>query len=240
MEYPNKSIKPIIFNKSLILQNISYKYPNSETYILKNLNIEIERGKKIGILGETGSGKSTFINIILGLIKPNSGEFLVDNRSIYSEGNITLNSWRRLIAHIPQNIFLADGSFAENIGFYEKSNSIKYNKIKSSAKNAKISELIESYEKKYDAQIGEQGILLSGGQKQRLGIARAIYKDSEVLILDEGTNALDKDTEKLVMENLININSKKDKTIISISHNLNSLSGFDVIYEMIDGKLIKK
>ena len=231
--------KNVSFKDKLVLKNINFNYPNSRSQILTNINLEISYGQKIGIIGPTGSGKSTLIKIILGLLEPSKGEFLVDRNFIFNDGKFKhLKSWRSLISYIPQDIFISDGSLAENIAFSEKDKFIDMKKVRASASKANLSDFIETLPNSYDEKIGERGVRLSGGQKQRIGIARALYKGTEILILDEATNSLDKTTEKLVMQDMMN--SNKNLTIISISHNINSLKGFNEIYEIINGQLIKK
>lgn len=234
-----KDNKLILFKDKLVLKNICFNYPETRSQILKNLNLEISKGQKIGIIGSTGSGKSTLIKIILGLLEPSKGEFWVDKNLIFNERKFkNLKYWRSLISYIPQDIFISDGTLAENIAFLQKDNIIDMKKVRASALKANLSDYVETLPNSYNEKLGERGIRLSGGQKQRIGIARALYKGAEFLILDEATNSLDVNTERLVMQDIIN--SNHNLTIVSISHNINSLESFDEIYEIINGQLIKK
>ena len=206
----------------LILKNIAYKYPNTKKYALKNINLNINKGDKIGIIGSTGAGKSTIVELITTLLEPSKGEIFFNGYEISHKINRNkLMSWRKNISYVPQFISLNDSSILENIALGIPSNEINIEKAKSCTKAALIFDHINSLDKGIFTNIGERGIKLSGGQLQRIGIARALYSDSTVLILDEATSALDNKTEEKLVESISKIN--RDLTIIAISHRLSTL-----------------
>ncbi len=226
-EEKEESYDQLKFDRDINLKNISFKYEGSSTAVLNNIDLIIKKGEKVAIKGRTGSGKSTLINIILGLIKPTKGNLLVDGTDINS---INIKGWQKNIALVPQTVFLNNATILENIAIGEKTDQIDYERAVKSAKIAFIDEYINSLSKKYYEKVGEKGIRLSGGQKQRIGIARALYRNSRIVILDEPSNALDSNTEKLVIEKLNNLGS--EITIIMISHSENSLQFFDRIFDL--------
>lgn len=222
----------ILFNKEINLINISFKYNNLQNLILNNINLTIKKGEKIGFIGATGSGKSTLIDIIMGLLKPTSGEIEIDNAKLE---NNNLIAWYHQISHVPQNIYILDSDFYQNVAFGSESNDIDKVKIVKSGKIACLDEVIKQKENGYDENVGERGSKLSGGQKQRLGIARCIYKDSTLMILDEATSALDTNTEQKVMKNIYSLN--RNHTILIIAHRLTTLKECDKIVELENGKI---
>jgi len=219
------------FKKVIKLNNISFKYNKNLPNILNKFSFEINKGEKIAVKGQTGSGKTTLINIISGLLDPTEGQLHIDDVLINSKN---LKAWQKNLAIVPQIVFLNDGSVLENIAIAHDKNTINFEKVKNSAKLAQIDEFVESLPNKYDENVGERGVRLSGGQRQRMGIARALYRDANVIILDEPTNALDFETEKLVMDSLTKI--KKDITLIMISHGNTSLEYFDKIIDLDKAK----
>ena len=225
-------IKPLNFKNSIKLKNIEYSYKQNQP-ILKGINLEINRGECIGIIGKTGSGKSTFLDILMGLIFIKEGSFLVDDKQINTSSKRV--AWRKSISHVPQNIFLSDASIAENIAFGLEPSLIDYEKVIKSAKAANLSTFINSRPDKFQTIIGERGIQLSGGQRQRIGIARALYKGGDILILDEATSSLDTKTEISIMNCISSLASKK--TIIIVAHRLSTLRKCDKIYELDNGYL---
>ena len=210
------------FEKKIKIENLSYSYDQNLPNILNKINFDITKGEKIAIKGQTGSGKSTLVNIISGLINPSQGRILVDDTLIDSEN---IKNWQKNIAIVPQTVFLTDASILENIAITVDVNSIDIEKVKYSAKIAQIDSFINSLPNKYYEKVGERGVRLSGGQKQRMAIARALYRDAKLIILDEPTNALDSETEKLVMNSISKLS--KDITLIMISHSDVSLKYFD-------------
>ena len=229
----NKNKKSNIFKNKIQFKSIGFKYQKESPLILENINLEINKGEKIGIIGPTGEGKSTFIDIFMGLLKPTYGEILVDGVNIHSGKYIEV--WMKNLAHVPQNIYLTDNSFSENIAFGIRKEKIDFEKVKKCANMAKISSYIESCSKGYETFVGEGGINLSGGQKQRIGIARSLYKGSELIIFDEATSALDKKTEEEVMDSIKNLS--KEKTILIVAHRLSTLKFCDRILRIEKGSL---
>jgi len=221
------------FNHNIILKDISFAYKNEEKYVLKNINIEIKKGQKIGFIGTTGSGKSTLLDIVMGLLSPSKGELKVDNIKIDSTNII---QWRSLISHVPQSIFLSDTSLAENIAFGIDIDAIDLELVKKCAKDASLESFILGLPKQYKTTVGERGVQLSGGQRQRIGIARSLYKQAQIIVFDEATSALDNDTEASVMDAVHNLD--KDLTIFIIAHRLSTLKECDVIYRLEDGMIV--
>ena len=205
--------------------------------ILKGLNLVIKKGEKIGIVGPTGSGKSTLIDILLGLIEPNDGEILIDNINILDKNNShNINDWRSIISYVPQDIYLGDCTIKENICFGEKRENINIKNVISAAKKADIHSFINTLPNKYETFVGERGLRLSGGQRQRIGLARALYQKSQVVILDEATSSLDNETEKSVMNSIYKLG--KEITIIMIAHRLTTLRDCDRIIKIKDGQIL--
>ena len=230
---------PLFFKEYFELKNIYFKYSNSDKYQLKNINLKIYKGEKIGIVGPTGSGKSTLIDVIMGMLKPTSGILKVDDKNIYlNQKKDLLNSWYLNISHVPQTIYLTDKTVLENIAFGVKSNNINFGKVEKAAKVASIDKFINKLNLKYYSKIGEDGTQISGGQRQRIGLARALYKDSSILILDEATSALDKETENKVMRSIEKLS--EDVTIIIIAHRISSLKYCDRLIYIKDGEIIKE
>jgi ATP-binding cassette subfamily B protein len=223
---------PIKYSDSIRLENIQFKYNKTDKYVLKKINFEIEAGSRIGLIGETGSGKSTLVDIIMGLLKPTKGSIYIDE---YLIDNNNLNKWQALVAHVPQNIYLKDATIIENIAFGVPQNLIDLNRIKLAAKQAQISNFIETRPLGYYEIVGERGINLSGGQRQRIGIARALYKKSKVIIFDEATSALDSDTENELMSAIENLD--KRLTIVIIAHRITTLKNCTKIIEIKDGEI---
>jgi ATP-binding cassette subfamily B protein len=218
-DYPldTKSNINFSFKKSIILKNLKFSYKKDNTHVLQNLNFEILKGSKVAITGPSGSGKSTLLDLIMGLLEPTDGEIIVDNFSIKNNKD----QWQKKIAHVPQFIYLADVSIAENIAFGIPKDKIDFGRVIKASKQAQIHDFIESRELGYNEIVGERGIKLSGGQRQRLGIARALYKEAELLILDEATSALDNETEDSFIEIINNLD--KDITVLIVAHRLSSI-----------------
>ena len=225
-----------IFSNNLKFDKIEFTYDKSTTNVLKNINFTILPGERIGVIGKTGSGKSTLINILMGLLEPTQGSVLIDNQNLYKNPNREfLYNWRRQIGHVPQQIFLTDGSIAENIAFGESNQEINFDRVIESAKKAQISDYIELTNDGYNTIVGERGIKLSGGQIQRIGIARALYRNCRILIFDEATSALDNDTEKALIKAINNIS--KDITLITIAHRLSTVANCDRLILVDKGKI---
>lgn len=223
----------ISFHKNLSINDASFKHKGEQSYILKNINLVIEKGMSIGIVGDTGSGKSTMLDLLMCLIKPNIGAVNIDNKILSDSNRI---AWQRNIAHVPQDIFLVDATIMENIAFGVPIVEINLERVKEAASCAQIASFIEATPLKYNSIVGESGVKLSGGQKQRIGIARALYKDANVLFLDEATSALDNKTEKAVIESLEKIN--KNLTLIMIAHRISTLQHCDTIIKLDKGNIV--
>ena len=231
-----EKIIPYKLKNSIKIESVSFSYGKNKKTI-KNLNLEILKGQKIGIIGKTGSGKSTIIDLIMGLLKPTSGFIYIDGHNIHDKKfKSRLIKWMSGISHVPQDIFLTDGTIAENIAFGCKKELFSLNRVIEAAKKAQIHSFIKSTKTGYSTYIGERGIKLSGGQRQRIGIARALYKNSTVLILDEATSALDNETESNLINNINNIGD--DITIISIAHRKSTLKNFERIIEIEQGSIV--
>tara|TARA_Y100000741_G_scaffold365117_1_gene359258 strand:- start:780 stop:2558 length:1779 start_codon:yes stop_codon:yes gene_type:complete len=224
--------KPINIENSFSLQNIQFRYNDDTPWVLDNISLEIKKGSRIGLIGATGSGKSTTLDLIMGLLEPSKGSLVVDNRII---DDSLIRSWRRTVAHVPQSIFLADSSIAENIAFGVLPDQIDMDRVKKAASKAMISDFIESRKYNYNEIVGERGVRLSGGQRQRIGIARALYKKANIIIFDEATSALDNETEEIVMETIRNLGN--DLTLIIVAHRLTTLKDCTKIIELQNGKI---
>ena len=231
--YLDENLDPITLNKAITIKDLSFSYSNSEKKILKGINLSIPVSSKIGIVGSTGSGKTTLIDIILGLLDSNSGKLLVDDKLIT---NTNCVSWQKNIGYVPQDIFLIDESIKANIAFGVSPTDIKQEIIEKVAKKSNLHDFItKELPMGYETVIGEKGVRLSGGQRQRIGIARALYHNPKVLILDEATSALDNLTEQVLMQNLISEN--KDITIIMIAHRLSTIKNCNKIFLLEDGEI---
>ena len=215
------------YNKNIEIKDLNFRYKSDTPWILKNVNITIAKGARVGFIGETGSGKSTLLDIVMGLLPPTSGSISIDGKIINDRSNL---AWRKRIAHVPQYIYLTDDTIVSNIAFGISKNEIDYNKIQSAAKIAQIHELINTWKDGYQTIVGERGVKLSGGQRQRIGIARALYKKSDVLILDEATSALDNITEQKVMNGIDSLN--QNLTILIIAHRVSTLNNCDTIVKL--------
>ena len=217
----------------IVLKNIYYDYPESKRTTIKNINIEILAKSIVGFVGPTGSGKTTLVDIILGLLDPKKGSLEIDGKIITKQN---IRSWQRSIGYVPQNIYLSDDTIAANIAFGVQRNEIDLDLIEKSSKIANLHNfIINELPKKYDTIIGERGVRLSGGQRQRIGIARALYNNPKVLILDEATSSLDNQTEELVIKQVLN--SNQDMTIIMIAHRLNTVKECDIIFKFDKGEI---
>lgn len=225
----NSSITKVKFENFIRLENISFAYPNRiEQTILKDFNLEIKKNSSLGIVGKSGSGKSTLMDIMLGLLQPQKGQVLVDTVAL-TETNIM--DWRDLVGYVPQSIYLADKTIAENIAFGIHPDQIDLEQVKFAAKQAQIDSYIQrQLPLNYHTIVGEHGVMLSGGQRQRIGIARALYKNPQVLFMDEATSALDNETEQAVNEAVQSLNGKM--TIVIIAHRDSAVVGCDLLIKL--------
>lgn len=220
------------FNKDLSLENITYQYPSAETPVLENANLVIKKGESIGIVGSSGAGKSTAVDVLLGFLKPRKGRVLLDGKNVSTNPTALLSQ----VGYIPQSIFILDDSIRANVAFGE--NEISEDAVWKAIKDASLYDFIQTLPDGIDTQIGERGVRLSGGQKQRIGIARALYHDPSILVLDEATSALDNETEKSIMESINKLHGQK--TMIIIAHRLSTIENCDYVYVVKDGKIIEK
>jgi len=225
-------VKPLPFKQQISLKQLSYRYSPQTPWVLRNLNLSIEKGSRIGFIGTTGSGKSTLLDIIMGLLSPTEGTLEVDDQQVTT---VNQRAWQAHIAHVPQTIFLADSSIEENIAFGVPKDQIDSERARLAAQQAQIADIIETWPGQYQTFVGERGMRLSGGQRQRIGIARALYKQADVIIFDEATSALDDGTEQAVMQSIEGLSA--DMTVLIIAHRLTTLKNCTQIIELSDGKI---
>ncbi len=229
----NQNVEILSFNQAISLKNVHYNYPDSSRKSLNNISLTIPAKSTIGLVGATGSGKTTTVDVILGLLEAQKGSLEVDGKIITKKNS---RSWQRSIGYVPQHIYLSDNTILENIAFGEKIKNVNYEQVEKVSKIANLYEfVINELPEKYNTIIGERGVRLSGGQRQRIGIARALYHNPQILILDEATSALDNQTEKVVMDAVDNFD--KDITIIMIAHRLNTVKNCDKIFLLEKGEL---
>ncbi len=225
--------EPLVFKDAIRFDEVCYRYGNDAPWVLDRFNLKIQKGARIGVVGGTGSGKSTMLDLLMGLIEPEKGAILVDEASI-SGG--ACRAWQRAIAHVPQNIYLADTTLAENIAFGVRFEDIDMQRVREAAWKAQIADFIEARPGGYGAYVGERGVRLSGGQRQRIGIARALYKQATVLVFDEATSALDNVTEQDVMNSIESLD--RDLTILIVAHRLTTIKHCDSIVELSNGRVV--
>ena len=226
---------PLSFRDDIRFSGVRFRYTSDGPWVLDGLNLTIPKGARVGFVGSTGSGKSTTLDVLMGLLSPSEGELLVDGQPI--SGN-RVRAWQRTIAHVPQSIFLADATLSENIAFGVPRDDIDMNRVQQAARQAQIADFIESRSDGYSVLVGERGIRLSGGQRQRIGIARALYKQASVLVFDEATSALDNATEQSVMDAIEGLN--RDLTILLIAHRLTTVRRCDFIVELEHGRVVSQ
>ena len=233
-EYKNKqnNILSIDFIDKIIIKELNFFF-TEERNIINNISFEIKKGQTIGIIGESGSGKSTLADLILGLLSPVSGEILVDNNNI----NINLRAWQDKIGYVSQSIYLIDDTLKRNIAFGVEDSDVNLDLLYNAINSSNLLDFIKNLPEGLDTIVGERGVKLSGGQRQRIGIARAIYNNPEILILDEATSSLDIQTELKVMESINSLKGKK--TIIIIAHRLSTIENCDYIIQVGNGKILK-
>jgi len=233
---PRQSLPALEFHEEIRLEDISFTYPGQSEPVIRNLNLVIKKNSSVGFVGATGSGKTTTVDIILGLLEPQEGSLMIDGTVITKK--IT-SRWQQNLGYVPQSIFLCDDTVAGNIAFGLPSNEIDMDAIEQASKISNLHNFVVSeLEHGYQTNIGERGVRLSGGQRQRIGIARALYHNPKVLIMDEATSALDGITEEAVIQAIRNLSGKK--TIITIAHRLNTLKDCDIIYLMDKGRIIEQ
>jgi len=226
-----EAISKMPVTKEILLKDIQYKYPNTDVYIFDHASMSVPIGKSVGIVGTTGSGKTTVVDILLGLLKLEGGEILADGKSVFENYHGFLQN----VGYIPQSIFMIDDSIRKNVAFGYADEDIDDEKVWYALKQAQLDEFVRGLPDGLDSGIGERGIRISGGQRQRIGIARALFEDPEVLIMDEATSALDNDTEKAIMESINYLHGKK--TLIIIAHRLQTIEKCDVVYRVENGQI---
>ncbi len=224
---------PLDFNEHIKLKNVSFRYKGDENNVFININLTINRGDCIGIIGDSGCGKSTLLDLIMGLLKPTHGNLIVDNKEVDSHN---INQWRANIAHVPQSVFLVDDSIETNIAFFFANDEIDKDLLLRVVGNAQLSDFTDRLPNGLQTSVGEMGDKLSGGQKQRIGLARAMYKNSEMYILDEATSALDTKTEEKIIKSISSLS--KDKTIIMVAHRTSTLKNCNKIYKLESNQIL--
>lgn len=222
--------EPMPFVKAIQIRDVSFRYSSSDPWVLKDFHLTIPKSSRFGFIGSTGSGKSTLLDIIMGLLQPTKGYLEIDGRAVSSQNQ---RAWQTHVAHVPQAIFLTDATIAENIAFGVPLDQIDHAKVRQSAEKAQLSETIQTWTQQYNTIVGERGVRLSGGQRQRIGIARALYKNADVIIFDEATSALDNETERAVMEAIESLGDSI--TILLIAHRLTTLKNCTHIVEIESG-----
>ncbi|WP_322744795.1 ABC transporter ATP-binding protein/permease [[Phormidium] sp. LEGE 05292] len=230
-----KSIKPIpmSFTQEIVLNKVNYAYPEAASNSLTDISLTLNKGESIALIGKSGAGKTTLVDVLLGLLIPQSGDIQVDGLSVYN----SLRSWQNLIGYIPQTIFLTDDTIERNIAFGVTDDKIDQQRLNNAIRSAQLTELVAQLPEGVQTMVGEHGVRLSGGQRQRIGIARALYHEREILVLDEATSALDNETENLISKAIQDLSGTK--TMIIIAHRLTTVEHCDRIYEMQKGSIIK-
>lgn len=229
--YVSVAVDKLPIHEKIEMRDMCYRYPGTQSYILNHANITVPVGKSVGIVGTTGAGKTTAVDVLLGLLKPESGEILADGIDIKEH----YGSWLKNIGYIPQTIFMLDSTIRKNVAFGIPESEIDDEKVISALKEAQLYEYVKALPDGLDTLIGERGIRLSGGQRQRIGIARALYEDPEVMVLDEATSALDSETEAAVMDSINRLHGRK--TLIIIAHRLQTIEKCDQVYRVENGKI---
>lgn len=223
-----------VFEREITIRDMQWKYHNSPGYVIKDLNLTIQKGKSVALIGESGAGKSTMADILLGLLVPEKGEIEVDGVSIYQ----MMDAWKAMIGYVPQTVFLTDDTIRHNIAFGVDEKDIDENRIRRAVEKAQLTDTIAALPDGLDTVLGERGTRFSGGQRQRVAIARALYNDPDILILDEATAALDNETENAVMEAIDALQGYK--TLVIIAHRLTTIRNCDEIYEIKEGKAFRR
>ncbi len=224
---------PLVLCDAIRFDHVSFRYSSNSPWALQDVSFAIPKGARVGFVGSTGSGKSTALDLLMGLLEPTQGRIVVDGQSV---GDNLRRAWQRTIAHVPQSIYLADTTLAENIAFGLPPEAIDMERVRRAARQAQIADFIEGRTDGYNAYVGERGIRLSGGQRQRIGIARALYKQASVLVFDEATSALDSATEQAVMDAIDNLH--RDLTILLIAHRLTTVRRCDTLIELEHGRVV--
>lgn len=225
--------EPLHLQNTISFNHVSYRYACNGPWVLNGINLTISKGSRIGFVGTTGCGKSTTLDLMMGLLVPTRGELLVDGKPVNGK---RLKAWQKTIAHVPQNIYLSDCSIAENIAFGVPLKDIDMDRMRHAARQAQIADFIENNPDRYKTFVGERGIRLSGGQRQRIGIARALYKKASVLVFDEATSALDNVTEQTVLDAIDGLSN--ELTILLVAHRISTVRNCDTIFELEEGRVV--
>ena len=225
--------RPAPLSGTVTFRDVTFAYPGERGTALRGIDLAIAPGARIGLVGPSGAGKSTFVDLLLGLLGPTGGTIAIDGRPL---DETTRSAWQAAVAHVPQAIFLADGSIAENIAFGRSGEAIDHERMREAARLAELDTFISSLPQGYDTFVGERGVRLSGGQRQRIGIARALYKQARVLVLDEATSALDEATEAAVMQAVAQL--PRELTLVIVAHRLSTLRVCETIVRLEEGRLV--
>jgi ATP-binding cassette, subfamily B, bacterial PglK len=225
------AVKPMTFHHQIEVDNIVYRYPSIQDPALKNISFTLKRGESIALIGRSGAGKTTMVDLLLGLLDPEKGDIKVDGLSIYPD----LAAWQQIIGYVPQMIYLTEDTLARNVAFGVPDHLIDYQQLQNVIETAQLSELVEHLPQGIHTVVGERGMRLSGGQRQRVGIARALYHDRQILVFDEATAALDHETESLISEAIKSLGGHK--TLIIIAHRLSTVEHCDRVYVMEQGRI---
>jgi ATP-binding cassette subfamily B protein len=234
-DQPVGVVQPIAFTQGIQINQLSFQYAEQSPWVLKGVNLSIEKGSRVGFIGSTGSGKSTLIDLVMSLLQPTQGTLEIDGQATTLANQ---RAWQAHLAHVPQSIFLADSSIAENIAFGVPRALIDMQRVQRAAQQAQIAQTIEGWEKGYETFVGERGVRLSGGQRQRIGIARALYKQANVIVFDEATSALDNETERAVMQAIDDLGD--ELTVLIVAHRLSTLKHCTKIVELKQGQVLRE
>ena len=233
-EFSSKEVKKLPVEKEIVLKDITYAYPNTEVLIFNKANMTIPVGSAVGIVGSSGAGKTTIVDILLGLLNLRDGKILADGVDVQTQ----YYGWLKNIGYIPQMIFMLDDTIRKNVAFGIPEEEIDDERVMQALKEAQLDEFVKGLPDGLDTTIGERGIRLSGGQRQRIGIARALYEDPEILILDEATSALDNDTEAAIMESINHFQGKK--TLVIIAHRLQTIEKCDMVFRVENAQILRE